>query len=501
MKNGLFAVINIGTSAFRLEIGSFEKGQYKQLEYLIKSLSLGKDTFSKGYISSQSIETACDILNKFRLKMKEYGIKNRFKAIATSGVREAKNREFFIDYMLKKASVDVEVLTPHEELYIRYIGIKNEFKNFSRFEKKGIALVNVSSGNVSVIIVKNRSIMYADSLHFGSLRLNEMFKHVDSKHKIYAYRRYIDNMLDKIRETVSNFEIKNIVFAGSSINILNRIFSTDKNSLKKSDIRRLFDSLKYEDCDYIKKSFKIRENEAEVLKPTLSIYLSVLSLFGLDGFYFSRTTFPNKLLMHYSKSYKMCSLNDYLEDTILAIGDKYDFDKKHALCVKNSAEKLFDELKDIHLLDKKYKKLLEIAALLHDVGYFINAETHERHSYYIIRSMRLPQISDADNKLVSLTALLHKAQEIDPYIKMHDYLSEEEMFILMKLASLLRIADALDASHRQLVEGFDVLKMGSNITIRIKSSKYTYFEELSLKKKSELFTNVFGIKINVERAV
>ncbi len=500
MKNGLFAVINIGTSAFRMEIGSFINGKYTRLEYLIKSLSLGKDTFSKGYISSKTIKEALIILNNFKHKMIEYGIKGKFAVIATSGVREAKNREFFVDYIYKKTNIKIIILKPHEELYIRYIAIKNEFANFNKMEKKGIALVNVSSGNVSVAIVKTKSIIYADSLHFGSLRLNEIFKDVEEKHKVFAYNRYIDNMLDNIKKTVSNHKIENIVFSGSSINILNKAFQPKINTMRYDDIKRLYDKINKHGFNSIK-DLPLRKNEIDVLKPTLSIYLSVLKLFKLDTFSFSKTGFPEKLLMYYSKSFKICNLNNYVEDTILSIGRKYGFDEKHALFVKKNAEKLFDGLQDIHLLDKKYKKILSIAALLHDVGYFINAYTHERHSYYIIRSTHLPQVSENDNKIISLTALLHKAKDIDPYLKLYDYLNEKDMFILMKLAALLRIADALDASHRQLIKDFDTVYDLSGITIKIKSSHFIYFEEVSLKRKARLFEEIFGINIKLEHII
>jgi exopolyphosphatase/guanosine-5'-triphosphate,3'-diphosphate pyrophosphatase len=501
MKNGIFAAINIGTSAFRMEIGSFVNGEYKELEYLIKSLSLGKDTFSKGYISSESIESAYKILKNFKLKMDEYNIKNRFIAIATSGVREAKNREFFIDYMLKKAHIPIKILTPHEELYIRYTGIKNEFHNFKHLERGGIALINVSSGNVSIAIVKNRSIIYADSLHFGSLRLNEMFKNIDDKHKIYAYDRYIDNMLDNIRNILSKTKIKNLVFSGSSINILNKIINPKDNVLTKQDIFDIFDEIYNKDSNYIKNKLSIRDNEAEVLKSMMAVYKGILTLFKLDKFYFSKTTYPRKLIMYYSKSYKYCNLNSYLEGTILNIGEKYGFDKNHALNVRDNAMILFEHLRDIHLLDNKYKRLLEIAALLHDVGYFINANTHEKHSYYIIRSIHLPQIDDNDNKIIALAALMHKAKEIDPYLKLYDYIGEEDMFILTKLAAILRIADALDASHRQLIEEFDIECGFSKIVIKAKSPNFLYFEEMSFARKSELFKKTFGIDIQLEHSI
>ncbi len=501
MKNGLFAVINIGTSAFRMEIGSFTDGNYKQLEYLVKSLSLGKDTFSKGFISSKSTEKAYEILRKFKLKMGEYKIGSKFTIVATSGVREAKNREFFIDYIDKKLGMKINILTPHEELYIRYIGIKNEFKKFKILEKRGVALVNVSSGNTSIVIVKNETILYADSLHFGSLRLNEIFKDIDEKNKVYAYIRYAESMLWGVKHIISDFDVENIVFSGSSINILRKIFTSEDNCISENDIKVLFEKIKKEDSIYIRNTLNIRDNEAEVFKPMVCVYLSVLKMFKTDMFYFSATTFPQKLLMYYSKSYKDGNLKRYLENTILNIGEKYNFDKRHAVYVRDSAMKLFDKLKDIHLLDKKHKMLLGIAALLHDVGYFVNEENHEEHSYYIIKSLHLPQINENESDMVALIALLHKDKDMGLYGKLYNYLSPQDMFTLKKLVSLLRIADALDASHRQLITDFDLIFSENNIKIILKSNNFIYYEMASMKRKVRLFEDIFGIKIEMEHII
>ncbi len=501
MRNGIFAVINIGTSAFRMEIGSFQNGKYMQLEYIIKSLSLGKDTFSKGFISQDSMEKAMNILQRFKIKMDEYNIKNRYKALATSSVREARNREFFIDYMSKKAGIKIEVLTPHEELYIRYISIKNEFKGFKKLENRGIALVNVSSGNVSIMTVKKKTILYADSLHFGSLRLNEIFNNIDERNKFYAYNRYISNMIETVKQTIKASNIKNVIFSGSSIVILNSILNPKSNSITKHSIINLFEIIKREDLHFIKGRFDIRENEAYILKPMLAIYTNILSLFNSDTFYFSTTTFTRKLIFYYSKSYRKGTLQDYLENTLIHVGEKYNFDKQHAISVKDNAIKIFDALKDIHLLDNRYRKILEIAAIMHDVGYFINANTHEKQSYYIIKSMNLPQITKKDNTMIALTALLHKDDDKYKHVARYEYLSEKDTFTLMKLASLIRIADAMDASHKQLIKEFSIVQETDGIRIKAKSNNFIYFEEVSFRKKSRLFEEIFGIKISLEHEI
>jgi len=75
-------------------ISEYIEGKENTLELLIKPLSLGRDTFTKGYITLENVYKATEILKNFKNKMEEYKINKNYKAVCTSGVREAQNRYF-----------------------------------------------------------------------------------------------------------------------------------------------------------------------------------------------------------------------------------------------------------------------------------------------------------------------------------------------------------------------------------------------------------------------
>ena len=496
MKNGTFAVINIGASAFRMQINEFINGESRMLEYLIKSLPIGKDTFNKRYISLEAVRESAKIINSFMTKARDYHT-SKVVAVATSGLREAVNRDFFIDYIHKNTGVMINILDPYEELFIRYTAFINEIEDIDEIEKKGVIFANVSSGNVAITINSKKSIVYAEALPFGSLRLNEIFKHLDEKQKIKAFKNYVYNMLAEAKRILLKEQPKVVFFTGSTVTILRSIFDPKKSEINLKDLKKLLEIVSHMDTDTISSTYGLRYNEAEILKAVLVTYLGIMEISGQDKFHFSKTTFPHKLLLYYSKSYKKMNLTKYLESTLIYQGWKYNFDKNHAIAVKKHTKRLFNELKEIHNLPTKCLNLLEIAAITHDFGYFINPNNHEYNSYYILKSMHLPGISESDMNMVALTALMHRGKDVEDYTAFFDLIKPEDLFLLKKMVALLRVGDSLDAGHKQSVKSFKVVKSTDMIKLDVEITDYIFLEEMSLQKKSKLFENVFGVKIEI----
>ncbi|MBZ4672735.1 MAG: hypothetical protein JG762_965 [Deferribacteraceae bacterium] len=499
MKDGLFAVINIGASAFRMQISEFINGEHRLIEYLIKSLPIGKDTFTKGYISLDSVKKSVEILRNFRNKLNEYKV-DKYIVISTSGLRDAKNKDFFMDYILINTGFVINILDPYEELFIRFTALMNESKNFQKYEKTGFIFANISSGNVAITINVNKSIVYAEALPFGSLRLNEIFRDIGETEKVTAFRNYVDNMLFEVKKIVKNRNLKHIFFTGSTVNVLNDILKHSNNEFTLSELSELLSNVEHLSNDEIAANYKIRFNEAEILKAVLVTYIKIFKVTGIEKSSFTPTSFPHKLLMYYSKSYKKRNLNKYLQNTLLYYGNKYNFDKNHALKVKENIKKIFNSLKEIHNISNSYLKILELVAVTHDFGYFINPSNHEYHSYHIIRAMHLPGVTESQIELIALIAMMHRYKDIESF---KEYLPPNiDLFLLKKLVAMFRIADSLDASHKQKIINIDIKITSDKVQIVAHVKDYIYLEKLSFSKKSQLFENVYGVKIELkEKAI
>jgi len=502
MKNGIFAAINIGASAFRMHISEYSDGEEKVLEYLIKPFRLGRDTFTKGYITLENVYHSVEILKKFRQKLDEYGVKRNYKAVCTSGVREAGNRDFFIDHIRQETGIELEVIEPSQEIYIKYVGVKNDIDNFSNYEKEGVLIANISSGNVALAILKDQQNVYSGALPYGSLRLRRIFGDIPRITRYKAYEHYVMKMCYSMKSALRGESgIKHFISAGSSLNILITILKPRKNQLSKKQLLELYEQVKQMPRDSIMTRLGIRKDEASVLVPTLVTYLTLMDFAGTDSVKFSRQTFPHVLSLYHSKSIRDRGFLRRVQNTIYGLGERFDMDKAHAETTVRFSMKLFDQLKSLHSLGRREKQILEAASVLSDIGYYIDAKNHNEHSYYLVKSLEIPGLDREFVKMISYLVLMHN-NDVDHCLELkYHYFPTEKKLLIRKLVSMLRIADSLDSSHMNLVQDFDVDILQGKIIIRAKCKKQPFLEKLAFENKSKVFMDTFGIPIELDAQI
>jgi exopolyphosphatase/guanosine-5'-triphosphate,3'-diphosphate pyrophosphatase len=143
--------------------------------------------------------------------------------------------------------------------------------------------------------------------------------------------------------------------------------------------------------------------------------------------------------------------------------------------------------------------ILEVAALLHDVGEVLNARSHHKHSAYMILWGRFPGLDMPQRLMVAALARTHRRSPPDG--KKHaEYaqLDKPQRQQMRKLAAILRLADALDTGHRQSIEKVLVSRVGRTIALDlVLGEDAAEIEPETLMRKSALFEEEFGLRVTV----
>lgn len=500
MKTYLYGIINIGASAFRMAVSEVSSKGIKEIDYLIKPLRLGVDTFSQGYISLERVKQATEILKGFHNKLVEYGIKE-YKAVCTSGVREALNKDFFIDYVKIHTGIDIIILEPSEEVYIKYLAAKFSVANFEKMEKQGVVFANIASGNVTLSVSKGDNVLYSGALPYGSLRLRQMFRHIAPSKRHRAFDQYAENMVSTVAGTINNTKIKNLVGSGSSINMMLRIFKPNDDFILRDDLEKLYNRIRAYTKQDIVEELSLRDDEAEVLVPTLCTYIHLLKYTGADRFHFSPVDFPSTLTHFYTGMLKDKDYQKRIKQTILLFGERFNINTAHAKRVSKFAKKLFNEFMDLHSLDKSKFDILETAALLYQVGEYIDPRNVTYNSYYIIKSINIPGWSSKD---IQLTACVINSMGInktnDEKIEVAN-LSSTERLIVNKLACILRMAYALDAGKSSIIDDIEIIDNDNMILINAQVKKEPFIELFTFDKIKHTFEETFGIPIDIRTSM
>jgi exopolyphosphatase/guanosine-5'-triphosphate,3'-diphosphate pyrophosphatase len=150
-------------------------------------------------------------------------------------------------------------------------------------------------------------------------------------------------------------------------------------------------------------------------------------------------------------------LADLRRSNVRRLATQLDPDVDHAETASRLALQIFDQTTEVHWLGASARELLELAALVHNVGLFISHASHHKHTYYVVRhSEHLTGFTEREREVLALTARYHRKSHPKARHPEFSALSKGDQELVRKLAGILRVAIGLDRSHRGLVDRVDV---------------------------------------------
>jgi exopolyphosphatase/guanosine-5'-triphosphate,3'-diphosphate pyrophosphatase len=156
------------------------------------------------------------------------------------------------------------------------------------------------------------------------------------------------------------------------------------------------------------------------------------------------------------------------------------------------AMRLFDECREDHGLSEREHLLLQVAALLHDIGIYVSLRAHHKHSQYLLASLQIFGLTDDETAMVSNIARYHRRGTPQRSHLPYTALDRHDRLIVNKLAAILRVANALDAEHLQKVKDLRLIKSDPTWVLEIDGTGDLTMEQLAATARSDLFAETFG---------
>lgn len=149
--------------------------------------------------------------------------------------------------------------------------------------------------------------------------------------------------------------------------------------------------------------------------------------------------------------------------------NKYSTDTEHAIEVERVAMLIFEEVsKKLFKMSAKEREFLKTASLLHDIGYFIEAKGHNKHSMHLIIENGLDGFTEKETKIIACIARYHRGSLPDK--NEHEYyknLEKSERKIVKRLGGILKLADGLNKEHERIIENIKIEYDFSNSIAKI----------------------------------
>jgi exopolyphosphatase/guanosine-5'-triphosphate,3'-diphosphate pyrophosphatase len=135
--------------------------------------------------------------------------------------------------------------------------------------------------------------------------------------------------------------------------------------------------------------------------------------------------------------------------------------------------------------------------VLHDIGVYVGYKKHHKHSFYLVSQSEIPEFTQREIDIIANLARYHRkgvpAEHHDSFTR----LPEDDRARVIKLASLLRVADALDREHIQAVSSVRARVLKDRCTLELEGTGDLLLERWALRRKGGLFEDTFGLKVEI----
>lgn len=225
MANKIFAAIDVGSNELSMKIYEItpKKGA-KEIDYVNSTVELGSDTYNSGKITEESTVKVCEILNKFRRKMKEYDVRD-YKAYASSAVREAENSVMVLERIKQHTGVDVTVLSNSEQRFMNYKACAAKYR-FGQEETKNRALLDIGAGSLQISIFDKQNLIQTQNLPIGAVRIRDYLAKygADTVALENIMEEFVSNFIEEFRNLfINDKDIKSIIAIGDGIANLKKV--------------------------------------------------------------------------------------------------------------------------------------------------------------------------------------------------------------------------------------------------------------------------------------
>ena len=501
------AVIEIGSTGVRLLVAEITSDRKQNIiDRSDRPLPLGKDVFTKSVISQETQDQLIQILKRYREQLAGWGIVPKDTAcFALTAFRDAKNCDPIMDRILVQTGFKVHIIDGIEENKLMYLAVADCIKDQPvDFKKDDTVILNVGGSTSEIMMMSGGKMAGVHSLKLGTVRIDQQIKNQASSYD--DIERYvtesINNAKGSLESELNLSKVKQFIAVGSDVTLAALLtgqpISTFLWEIKKENFSKFVKDVQHYSADECVARFKIPYSEAETLQVSLLIYDLFFNLTQAErvlvpetnirsGFIVSQNSVENEELKKEFTMQIIASAKNLLR--------KYHGDEKHAECVRMMSVKIYDAMKNEIALDDHARLLLEIAAILHDIGSFIRYDNHNIHSSYIIRNSEIFGLSKSDNTIVSEIAKYHKGTSVPQDDESFLVLPRPERMTILKLTAILRIADAMDRGHIQKLSDFSVKLEQNNMLIQTKDSRNTVLEKIALGEKAGMFEEIFGYKV------
>jgi exopolyphosphatase/guanosine-5'-triphosphate,3'-diphosphate pyrophosphatase len=445
-------------------------------------------------------------LKRFHKAVQLHGT-DKVRAVATSAMRDARNSRAFQAWVRDETGWDVEIISGLEEGRLIHRGVvENEAGAGGR-----CVLVDVGGGSCEITLSEHKRMHETISLPLGAVRLTQEFvrSEVPGKDEVRRLRQFIDRELRKARRRIHPDRVRLVIGTSGTAAALfdaGRAWtkrrggkgSGAKDLIPTGTVRRLTSKLTKMKMGERSAVPGIGPKRSEIIVAGAHVFAEILEAFALPGFRYSPMGLRDGILaqMLAEQDSRASFHQEFERERWQAVEEtcrRYGTDPRQAEPVRQHAAQMFRDLAGVHELPPEYQTWVEAAAMLRDIGKFLNHQGYHRHAQYIIANSELYGFTPQQRVVTSAIARYLGKSRPAPEGRTMRQVPPEEYEHVRRAVVLLRLAVALNQDRASDVLKVRVRVYPKRVLMELLPGRTGAELELwSLRKEAGYFREVFG---------
>lgn len=498
------SAIDVGSNAMRMVIGEVDESwRVNTIENIRLPVRLGEDVFSKGYLEEKTIQQTEEAFLRFKHMADSFNVRH-LRAVATSAAREATNSDLLLDRVYRTSGIEIEIISGEEEARLIHAAVAHVLD----LNDKRTLLIDIGGGSIEVTLSTGRNIISTDSFDMGTVRLLQKLNGTRSSKRPFGHlvREYTEAARFRIEQGLGNQKIQVCAGTGGNVEeigrLRQRLFKAESDHfITLAELEKLVERLESMTYEERMRKLKLRPDRADVILPASIVLHLIASEAKVRQIAIPNVGIKDGILLEIAEDLsKKLHLRrrEQVWESALHMGRKYQFDEKHARMTSKLAAHLFIQSKPLHDLDDSNLLLLEIGALLHDIGHFINSIDHDKHGHYLLSVNRLIGLTQREQNIVANLVRYHRKESPSTQDENFKSLPQKDRLVVIKLSTLLRLADSLDISHMGTVTDVFLRETKSGWRLKLSGKSDQMLVNWALNKRKSGFKDVFGVNLEMD---
>lgn len=494
------AIIDLGSNTTRMIIMAYTpRCCFKLVGETRETVRLAEGVGDDQMLQPRAMQRAIEALKMFSKLSSASGV-DYVVAVGTSALREAANQGEFLHRLKRESGLDMRILSSEEEAYYGYLGVVNALPIEHGF------MIDIGGGSTEIAEICDRTFHQYFSQQAGSVRFTERYINSDpiSKKNLRALQEGAATAFAGV-DWFKAAPGKMLAGVGGTIRALAGIDQKRRRHpidrvhgyvLTRAALSAIINTLRVKNQVQREAIPGLNRDRADVILAGSIILHQLMIQSGFEEVFVSGQGLREGLFYeHFLSGQERPLFPTMREFSVLNLAHLYNSETHHSAKVRELSLALFDQLQLLHGYGTWERELLAYAAELHDIGKQINFYDHHKHSAYLVVNSGLQGFQHREIALLALLTRIHRkggiSNEFDAILREGD--SER----VMRLGSLLRIAEYLERGKSQVVQTLRVEPAADAIRVRVQAAGDATVELWDANRRTNLFEKAFGRKIEI----